>query len=243
MAKRSTPLVCEYLENISRKALEKYQPLIREYVKGKKGVYGLYKGDRLRYVGLATDLRRRLKSHLTDRHAQSWDKFSVYFTRNDEHLRELEALVIRIAGPRENRVRGKFAKADNLLGRFRGDISRFQKKELQEILGLDGQSRVQTRRAAKKKVKAKPKARAKGTGRQPTLAAYVKQRFEIRADYKGKRYKAKVRSNGLVYYNGTLYTSPSSAATAITKRAMDGWHFWKVRRKGEWVKLDVLRGS
>ena len=104
MAKRSKQLVSEYLENISRKALHKYQPLIREYVKGKKGVYALYRGYRLKYVGLATDLRKRLRRHLRDRHAHSWDKFSVYLTKSDEHLRELEALVLRIAAPRENRV-------------------------------------------------------------------------------------------------------------------------------------------
>jgi hypothetical protein len=45
--------VVEYLENVSRKALEDYQQLIREYVKGKNGVYALYHGNRLRYVGLA----------------------------------------------------------------------------------------------------------------------------------------------------------------------------------------------
>ena len=37
MTKRSKPLVFEHLENISRKALEDYQILIREYVKGEKG--------------------------------------------------------------------------------------------------------------------------------------------------------------------------------------------------------------
>jgi hypothetical protein len=89
MAKKSKPLVIEHLENISRKALEKYQPIITEYVKGKKGVYALYKGERLKYVGLAGNLRSRLSTHLRDRHAQSWDKFSVYLTEDDEHLREL----------------------------------------------------------------------------------------------------------------------------------------------------------
>ena len=108
MAKGSKQLVVQHLENISRKALEKYKPIIRDYVKGKKGVYVLYKGDRLKYVGLATNLRQRLNNHLIDRHAQTWDKFSVYLTKDDEHLRELEALVIRIAAPKENRQKAKF---------------------------------------------------------------------------------------------------------------------------------------
>ena len=87
MAKRSRHLVVQHLENISRTALEKYQKIIREYIKDKKGVYALYRRDKLKYVGLATDLRIRLKTHLTDRHAQTWDKFSIYLTENDEHLR------------------------------------------------------------------------------------------------------------------------------------------------------------
>ena len=46
----------------------------------KKGVYALYPGDRLKYGGLAANLRGRLNNHLMDRHAQSGDKFSLYLT-------------------------------------------------------------------------------------------------------------------------------------------------------------------
>jgi hypothetical protein len=34
-------LVCQHLENISREALEKYQKIIRNYVRGRQGVYAL----------------------------------------------------------------------------------------------------------------------------------------------------------------------------------------------------------
>lgn len=88
MAKRS-PMVCQHLENISREGLEKYQDVIREYVKGRHGVYALYRGIKLYYVGLATNLRMRLAHHLRDRHHNSWDRFSVYLTIGDNHLREL----------------------------------------------------------------------------------------------------------------------------------------------------------
>jgi len=40
MAKR-TPLVCQHLENISRDALDKYQDIIRRYVRRRQGVYAL----------------------------------------------------------------------------------------------------------------------------------------------------------------------------------------------------------
>ena len=44
-------LVSQHLENISRTALEKYQELLKEYVKGRHGVYALYSEDHLYYVG------------------------------------------------------------------------------------------------------------------------------------------------------------------------------------------------
>ena len=42
MAKRK-PLVSQHLENISREALEKYQNIIRRYVRRRQGVYALYR--------------------------------------------------------------------------------------------------------------------------------------------------------------------------------------------------------
>ncbi len=60
MAKH-TPLVCQYLEKISRAALEKHQRIIREYVAKRHGVYALYRGNRLYYVGLASPSRPGLR--------------------------------------------------------------------------------------------------------------------------------------------------------------------------------------
>jgi hypothetical protein len=56
-------LVCQHLENISRRALENYQNIIKEYVKGLHGVYALYRKNNLCYVGLASNLRNRLTTH------------------------------------------------------------------------------------------------------------------------------------------------------------------------------------
>ena len=54
-------LVCQHLESISRAALEEYQNIIRQYVRGRYGIYVLYRKGKLYYVGLATNLRNRLK--------------------------------------------------------------------------------------------------------------------------------------------------------------------------------------
>jgi excinuclease UvrABC nuclease subunit len=54
-------LVCQHLENVSREALEKYQDIIKNYVRGRHGIYALFKKTRLYYVGLASNLRNRPK--------------------------------------------------------------------------------------------------------------------------------------------------------------------------------------
>lgn len=96
-------LLSQYLEKVSRQLLEKHGDIIRKYVGSRHGIYALYSGEDLYYVGLATDLRARLKHHLSDRHSNTWDKFSIYLTIGDAHLRELEALILRIIMPNGNR--------------------------------------------------------------------------------------------------------------------------------------------
>jgi len=222
-------LVSQHLENISRQALENYQSILKEYVKGRHGVYALYRNGNLYYVGLASNLRNRLKAHLKDRHAQTWDSFSVYLTIKDSHLHELETLILKIASPKGNRISGNFVKAQNLKPIFKKAVTKAQQKELIK-LGL------------KKIVEpVKPKATSQKDSKA-VLAPYVKERFEIRFWYKGKLYKATVRKDGTILYKGVSYNSPSMAAVAITKRAMNGWTTWRYERApGDWVVLDVLR--
>ncbi len=222
-------LVSQHMENISRSALEKYPHILKDFVKGRHGVYALYSKDRLYYVGLASNLRNRLKAHLTDRHAQTWDSFSVYLTIQDSHLHELETLILKIASPKGNKVSGNFIKAQDLRSIFKKSITDAQQKELVG-LGL-------------KKTKELPKSKeAETKGRKPVLAPYVKEKFEVRFRYKGKLHKATVRKDGSILYKGQNYNSPSMAAVAITHRAMNGWATWSYERApGDWVLLDVLR--
>jgi hypothetical protein len=44
---RQTQLVSQRLENISHEALSKYQDVIRSYVRGRQGIYALYRKDQL----------------------------------------------------------------------------------------------------------------------------------------------------------------------------------------------------
>jgi hypothetical protein len=228
MRKRRPSLVCQYLENISRDALEKYQDVIREYARHRQGIYALYRRNRLYYVGLAKDLRWRLRAHLSDHHGQSWDRFSLYFTIGDEHLKELESLVLRIVRPKGNEVKGKFGDAQDLRRRFARDIRLIQRNELDALLGRE-RIIVQGRSN-------------QSNGHKPELAAYFTKPTRLRATYKRNLYRAHVRRDGRIRFRGTIYNSPSAAGAAIAKRAINGWWFWKYERApGDWIRLRALR--
>ena len=222
-------LVCQQLENISRDALSKYQNIIRAYIKGRNGVYALYKGEKLYYVGLATNLRGRLKSHLRDRHGESWDRFSVYLTIGDSHLKEMESLLLRIARPSGNRQIGKFVKCENLKTRFTADVKTLQREELFDIIG---------RRAT---------AQANGSGtaderHRAVLALYDPRPSRIKGQYKGKTFRASVRRDGTIHIGRRSFNSPSLAAVHCVGRQINGWWFWKYERApGDWVRLRELR--
>lgn len=230
MAKRKrSALVSQYLEGISRTALAEYQPFFREQARRRNGVYALYRRKKLYYVGLARDLRGRLKTHLRDKHGESWDRFSMYLTVGDDHIKELESLVLRIVRPAGNRQGGKFAKAQNLRREFTRRVKQDAADHLSELLGVErGRKPVVRRQQASKAV----------------LAAYVSRPLSLRARYKGKILKARVLRNGVISFAGKRYQSPSMAARAALphRRAVNGWHFWTYERApGDWVRLKELR--
>ena len=231
MSSNKGQLVCQHLENISRAALDRYQGILKEYVKGRHGVYALYRRGTLYYVGLASNLRNRLKTHLKDRHAQTWDSFSVYLTITDSHLHELETLLLKIASPKGNKQSGNFMNSENLKPLFKKRVSKAQQRELDALLGVEDDHPV---------VKFKREVKVKG--RKPILGGYFTKRTEIRLRYKNKTYKAIVRKDGSILYSGKVYTSPSLAGWAIKKRATNGWTNWKYEQApGYWVLLDNLR--
>ncbi len=229
VGRRHAQLVSQHLEKISRRVLENYQRIIREYVRGRHGVYALYRKNHLYYVGLASNLRSRLTRHLRDRHAQTWDRFSIYLTIGDEHLKELESLVLRISSPKGNRQQGAFAGSEDIRRRFRRQVAVAQRSELDSLFGVSPAPLTPRKRRATK-------------GRQAVLAQYVGKSLKLRWSHKGTRYVARVRPDGKIRFKGRLFTSPSGAAAAVTRRAMDGWFCWKYQRApGDWVLLNELR--
>lgn len=226
MAKRS-PLVCQHLENISRDALEKHQDIIRNYVRGRQGVYALYRDDRLYYVGLASNLRMRLAQHMRNTHGERWNRFSVYLTIGDSHLRELEALLLRIVKPKGNNQKGKFAKSEDIKRRFGRDVRQKSDNEIDIMLGYAVRHR------------ADPVPPGKPGNMVKVLRG---RRLRLRRVYKGKLYKASLRKDGKVLMNRVLYPSASAAGRAVCGHAVNGWQFWNCERApGDWVKLAKLR--
>jgi hypothetical protein len=229
MAKR-TQIVCQHLENVSSAVLEEFQAIIREYIRGRHGVYALYRRGKLYYVGLATNLRSRLKQHLRDRHKGKWDRFSIYLTIDNNAIKELETLLLRIVSPGGNRTGGRFVRSENLAKRFARDIKAYHQRQLDELLGIKRRTKLEKVRAVSP------------NGSAPPLSRYFKERKRLRARYKGKLYRAVVRRDGMVRYNRKVYKSPSAAGIAVRKRSTNGWHFWQYERApGDWVMLKTLR--
>ena len=231
MPKR-TPLVCQHLENISRDVLEQHQDIIREYVRLRWGVYALYRRNKIYYVGLASNLRSRLGHHLKDRHQDSWDRFSIYVTIGDSHLRELESLILRIVKPPGNKQKGKFAKSEDLRRRFKRDLIAEMRLKVGDIFGRQYPV-VPPRRRLEKQV----------DGRKPIMTRYTVNEHKLRAHFKGKTLYAYVRKSGLIWFDNNHFTSPSAAGQHAVKRpTCNGWTFWQYQRApGDWVNLDEMR--
>jgi hypothetical protein len=77
---------------------------------------------------------------------------------------------------------------------------------------------------------------------EPALLRLLPDGARLRANYKGKQYRARVGRDGRVRFNGQLYPSLSFAAKAVVKRSINGWWFWKVEKgKANWGRLYKLR--
>ena len=138
--RRKPKLVTQYLEFIARAALEDHGDVISKIAARRSGVYALYRRNKLYYAGLASELPRRLKQHLDDKHGKKWDSFSIYLTIGDAHLRELESLILRVMQPPGNTQLGKFAGAQDIEKVFDREIrekQRLRPSRRRQVLTLD----------------------------------------------------------------------------------------------------------
>lgn len=229
---RQTQIVCQHLEHVSRTALEEYQDILREQLRGRHGIYALYRDGSLHYVGLANNLRVRLKQQLKDRHKDDWDRFSVYLTIDNKAIKELETLLLRIVDPDGNRATGRFVKSQNLAPLL---VREARRRSLEKIKAI-APPRRKTAKTAKKKSSGEIEIDL------PPLAKFTLPKRRLRNRYKGKLYRALVRRDGRIGFDGVIYDTPSAAAAAVVGHAANGWQFWKYERApGDWVILDTLR--
>jgi len=96
---------------------------------------------------------------------------------------------------------------------------------------------VKTRRARSSTPK------VKGEGRKPTLAPFIDGAMDIHAEYKEKKFTAKVAADGVITCDGKTFTSPSAAGKHCIRKEVDGWKFWKHGEGEKELPLDSLRGK
>lgn len=78
---------------------------------GGSGIYALYRGKKLWYVGKSLrSMRGRIKKHTTDRHNGRWNNFSFYQIKKKKYVDDVERLILNIFKPPGNDVGGRFRK-------------------------------------------------------------------------------------------------------------------------------------
>jgi len=231
--RKSRSIIVGHLERISSKVFDQYRKQITDIIKGNYGVYALYRREKLYYIGLATDFRKRINQHLRDRHKGKWSHFSLYIIRKSDHIREIETLLLRITNPTGNSMKGKLKNSRNLAPKLKRLMLEDFKLFVEETFG-GKKKKVLKKKAVNSKRKTKDKR---------PLHGYFPKGKVIYASYKGKDYKAWICSNARIKYNGKYYDSPSIAGIAATrKKRLNGWRFWKYKNpKGELVYIDALR--
>ena len=228
---KSRALVLGYFERIAGKAFEEFPRQVTELIGKQHGIYALYKGDRLYYVGLATNLKGRIKKHLSDRHKGKWDRFSLYLVRKADHIKELESLLLRIMSPKGNIQGGRFQASENLNPVMNKRIREFDAERRRGLVPAGRSGRSQNAVSGKR-----------GARSAATSDSIVPRNKTLRAWNRDWQYRAVLHPSGRVTYDGKKYESPSAAALAATGTGRNGWRFWHYRdSSGEWVPISDLR--
>jgi len=229
-------LVQKHLENVSGDLIAEYKDLIAQHARGKCGVYVLYNNGQMYYVGLASNLNARLNQHMRDRHRGKWDRFSMYLTRNDYHMRELEALLHRVLRPEGNRQIGRLRGSEDLRKPLRQEMREIHRQKLVKLMG----DRVRARQV---RTGDGPNRREPRVPSELPLAGWVQRAVTLKAWYKGHEYRARLLANGTIRFDGKAYSTPSGAAEAFRKLPTNGWWMWHMQdASGDWVRLRDLRG-
>ncbi len=222
-------LVVSRVENVAKGVFKKYYSLITELIGNSHGIYALYDGSELYYVGKSTDLKKRVRHHLRDRHLASWTHFSLYLVRKAEHIPEFESLLVRIANPKGNRNVPKGKSSSIMLKKLQAMVKQKQKEEFEEMFPRNKQRNQILKKSTVK--------------HQKTLDGLVSKKTSLYRTYKGKEYKALLTPKGKIKLGNKIFYTPTAAAKSIVDRStVNGWTWWYIRdSSGEWVKLSEYR--
>ena len=80
---------------------------LHRIMRGYAGVYALYKGENLYYIGLATNLYWRLRWHTKNKHKNKWDRFAIFRVGRVRYLKDIETLLLQVSKPPGNSVSGR----------------------------------------------------------------------------------------------------------------------------------------
>ncbi len=75
---------------------------LKDLLKKYSGLYALYKGDKIYYIGLAIDLHKRINDHKKDKHKGKWDNFRLIVIKKVRYIKDLEAVALSIFKPPGN---------------------------------------------------------------------------------------------------------------------------------------------
>lgn len=232
---KSRPIVTGYLEKVSSSIFDKHSKIIAEMIQGEQGLYALYRKEKLYYVGLASNLRSRVNQHVKDKHAGKWTHFSLYVIHHADHVKELESLLLRIAYPTGNSVKGQLRRSANMLPSLKKKTKAAAIEEWKSNFEAASRGKPKTNGGKPQVISWKTRK-----GDRP-CKGLVPRTVRIYAPYKGEVYKAWLRPSGSIKFNGKLYDSPSSAGVAARGKATNGWVFWRIKQGDKLVRLKEFR--
>ena len=105
-----------------------FKKKLEEIMRGYAGIYALYKGEKLYYVGLTGNLHGRIKWHLRDRHKGRWDHFKIFRIQKVRYLKDIETLIHHITETRGNRAKGQVSRDADLTHALREVLREYEKK-------------------------------------------------------------------------------------------------------------------
>jgi predicted GIY-YIG superfamily endonuclease len=116
-----------------------FAPVLKNLLKDSAGIYALYKGESLYYIGLSKGLKNRVEQHLKDRHSQKWDTFKIFKVGRINYLKDLETLILQITRPEGNLRTGKLPRKqrDALTKPLRSALDKMESeaKLIRKVLG------------------------------------------------------------------------------------------------------------